>query len=222
MTPEINVLIYEKTDNPLLEARLRQREHWWVYISEETGKFSKVRARVNPADFLVTGQDLQTKIVCIQDETLTLSDHGCVDAVRFDDPRLSVLLPSNSKFITSRQKRISDRKNRKEVKVLLAAHHFVFHSKNIRDIAKVVNVTPETLTTWVFDEEGDWETALELWAYTGDPIPEGAREVRESLALNYAGKTWTKLFEALMDVCPFEVSSSLRTLRHFAEPLKFI
>ena len=61
MTPKINVLIYEKTDTSLLEARLRQREHWWVYVSEETGKLSKVRARVNPADFLVTGQDLQRR-----------------------------------------------------------------------------------------------------------------------------------------------------------------
>ena len=197
MTPKINVLTYEKIDDSLLEARLRQREHWWIYVSEKTGKLSKVRARVNPADFLVTGRDLETKIVCIQDETLILSDHGCVDAVRFDDPRLCVMLPSNSKFITKRQKRISDRKDRKDVKALFAAHHFIFHSKNIHDIAKVVNVTPETLTAWVFGEEGAWETALELWTYTGDPIPDGAREVRESLSLNYAEKDWTKLFETL-------------------------
>ena len=192
----INTLIYEKLDSSLLEEALRHAEHYWVYVSQKTGKLSKVRARVNPVGYLVTGHDMQTQIVCIQDEELTLSDHGCVDAVRFDDPRLSVLLPPE--FFDAKRKRISVRKDRKEVKMLCAAHHFVFHSKDIHDIAKIANIKPGTITSWVFAETNDnWETALAFWGYTGDPIPEGALEVRESLTLQHAETRWTKLFETL-------------------------
>ena len=92
MNPTINVLTVQKTDVSLIESKLRDAEHWWLYADKPTDRLSKIRARVNAVGYLVTGRDLQTKIVVIKDGLLTLSDHGCVDAVRFDDPRLCVFL----------------------------------------------------------------------------------------------------------------------------------
>ena len=180
----------------MLEERLRQREHTWLYVSPETHKLSKVKARVNPVGYLVTGYDIQTQIVCIKDETLTLSDHGCVDAVRFDDPRLRVLMPRE--YLAKRRERPERNRDIKGVKTLFAAHCFIFLSKDIHTIAKIVNVLPETLAAMIFSEDtDDWENALAFWGYTGDPIPDGALELRESATLKDAEERWVKLFETL-------------------------
>ena len=180
----------------MLEERLRHKEHNWLYVSPETNKLSKVRARVNPVGYLVTGYDLETKIVCIKDETLTLSDHGCADAVRFDDPRLSVLMPRE--YLSIRRERPERNRDVKGVKTLFAAHCFVFLSKDIDTIANIINVSPETLATMIFSEtDNDWENALAFWGFTGDSIPEGTLEIRESATLERTEHCWLKLFETL-------------------------
>lgn len=66
----------------------------WLYLND-AGELSSIRARVNTAGFLVVGRLQSTRIVVIRDGVLTLSDHGCTEAVRCDDERLSVLLPSD-------------------------------------------------------------------------------------------------------------------------------
>ena len=89
---DCNVLTVQRTSADMLCERLI-KEQWWIYPNPDEDKFSKVFARVNHAGYLVVGQDLDTRIVCIQDGLFTLSDHGCADAVRFDDPRIIVFLP---------------------------------------------------------------------------------------------------------------------------------
>ena len=90
-----NVISVQRTDADVLNARLKNL-NWWIYPNATDEKFSKIQARVNFAGYLVVGQDMQTRIVCIEDGVLTLSDNGCASAVRYDDPRLFVFLPTSS------------------------------------------------------------------------------------------------------------------------------
>ena len=94
-TPDahVNVLRVDRFDTESLHHRLKF-PHTWVYLNSETSSFSKIEnARVNAAGYIVVGRDLNTRIVCIKNDVLTLSDHGCAEAVRFDDSRMFVFLP---------------------------------------------------------------------------------------------------------------------------------
>ena len=88
-----NVLSVNRVNTETLIYRLKN-PHWWIFPNRDENKYSKVFARVNCAGYLVVGQDMDTRIVCIKDGVLTLSDHGCSEAVRLDDPRLFVFLSS--------------------------------------------------------------------------------------------------------------------------------
>ena len=80
---------------------------------------------------------------------------------------------------------------RKEIKIHFAAHHFVYHSKSSKEIAKVVNVAPHKVFLWSLTDE--WRKALKLWQYAGDPFVEDFYEYASSFT-NIEEK-WAQLFE---------------------------
>ena len=86
-----NVLTTQRADVDVLKDKLKQ-QRWWIYPNAKEGKFSKIQARVNGAGYLIVGGDNDTKIVCIENGVLTLSNNGCRSAVRFDDPRMFVFM----------------------------------------------------------------------------------------------------------------------------------
>ena len=68
----------------------------------------------------------------------------------------------------------------KYLKTLWSAHHFVHISKDVGDIAKVINLSPENVVKMM--QSRNWDEALRYWNYTlslGD--------------LNLAQRLWTEL-----------------------------
>ena len=68
------------------------------------------------------------------------------------------------------------------LKLLFAAHHYVFNSKDPKDIAKVLKVKKSKVQYWMKSYE--WIEALNYWSYrpkAGD--------------LNFAEKLWTQMIE---------------------------
>ena len=51
----------------------------------------------------------------------------------------------------------------KNLKMLFAAHHYVVHSKDIKEIARVINVNPIKLHQWMREHQDDWLECLAYW-----------------------------------------------------------
>ena len=68
------------------------------------------------------------------------------------------------------------------LKTIWGAHHFVFNSKDVADIAAVLNVSPERVVKLM--NSPYWDQALHFWNY----IPPAGD-------LNLAQKLWTELVE---------------------------
>lgn len=66
------------------------------------------------------------------------------------------------------------------LKMLFAAHHYVFHSKKIHNIARIVNVRPKALEKWM--RQDVWHQCLAYWGRS-----------RKSGDLNFAEKLWTEM-----------------------------
>lgn len=56
---------------------------------------------------------------------------------------------------------------RRNVRLHVVAHHFVFHSKSAREVGKVANLSPKRIVRWC--KTSQWRNALKLWGYTGCP-----------------------------------------------------
>ena len=68
------------------------------------------------------------------------------------------------------------------LKTLFGAHHFVYVSKDVADIASVINVSPQKVVELM--QSHSWDEALHYWNYT---LPLGD--------LNLSQKVWTELVE---------------------------
>ena len=90
------------------------------------------------------------------------------------------------------------RQMRKEIKMHFAAHHFVFHSKLAKDIAIVVNVSPERIVRWCNTK--NWRKALKMWGYAGDMFVEDYYDYTKS-SLTCIYEKWIHQFE-LADLEP--------------------
>lgn len=66
--------------------------HWWLFPNYVDGIYSKVYARVNIFGDLVVGTGGRTRLVCISNGRLTLSQSVSDDAVSVSDERLLVCL----------------------------------------------------------------------------------------------------------------------------------
>ena len=55
---------------------------------------------------------------------------------------------------------------KKLFKIFFAAHHFVYISKDIEEIARIVRVKKKTLEDWMTTPS--WNEALEFWGYSPD------------------------------------------------------
>ena len=66
--------------------------HWWLFPNYVDGVFSKVYARKNVVGDLVVGRGEATRLVCISNGRLTLSQWVSDDAVSASDERLLVCL----------------------------------------------------------------------------------------------------------------------------------
>ena len=72
----------------------------------------------------------------------------------------------------------------KHFKLLMAAHHHVFHTTDVDMIAFIININPRTLRKWMSSDT--WLECLEYWG----------RE--PSLGdFNKAKQSWFRLFETL-------------------------
>ena len=77
------------------------------------------------------------------------------------------------------------------LKTMWASHHFIFSSKDIADIATVVNISPDRLERMM--RSPNWDEALHYWGYR---IPAG------DLAL--AQKLWADMIERCEHINPVE------------------
>lgn len=66
--------------------------HWWLFPNYVEGIYSKVYARINIVGDLVVGRGERTRLVCISNGRLTLSQSISDDAVSASDTRLLVCL----------------------------------------------------------------------------------------------------------------------------------
>ena len=68
------------------------------------------------------------------------------------------------------------------LKLLFAAHHFVFKSRDLKEIADAVNVKVSKIEYWMRSKE--WHEALAFWGH--------APKIGD---LNFAEKLWTKMVQ---------------------------
>ena len=68
------------------------------------------------------------------------------------------------------------------LKTLWGAHHFIYSSKDVADIASVINVSPEKVVKLI--QSHNWDEVLLYWNYA---LPLGD--------LNLAQQLWTELVE---------------------------
>ena len=60
----------------------------------------------------------------------------------------------------------ADRELKKLIKILFAAHHYCYISKDVDEIARIVRVKKKTLEDWMTSPA--WYEALMLWGYSPD------------------------------------------------------
>lgn len=89
-------------------------------------------------------------------------------------------------------KKITARALRKNIKLEFAAYHFVFNSKSAKDIAEIINVSPETICRWCHTPE--WRKALKLWGYASCPFVSDYYDYMKS-SFDCVEDKWENLFE---------------------------
>ena len=96
----------------------------------------------------------------------------------------------------------ADRELKKLIKILFAAHHYIYISKDADEIAKIVRVKKKTLEGWMSSPA--WYEALMLWGYSPDL---GDLQVAE--------RVWKLMIEAGHDLIPIDFPDDLG--RYLAE-----
>lgn len=90
----------------------------------------------------------------------------------------------------------ADRELKKLVKILFAAHHYTYISKDVDEIAKVVRVKKRTLEGWITSPA--WYEALMLWGYSPD-IGD----------LRVAERVWRLMIDCGHDLMPIDFPDDL-------------
>ena len=93
------------------------------------------------------------------------------------------------------------------LKLLFAAHHFVYKSKDIHEIASVVNIKVDIVEEWM--QSFDW---LEALAYWGNRPKAGDFQVTE--------RCWTDMTENCEDLFPINYPDVPKSLSHSQETLE--
>ena len=94
------------------------------------------------------------------------------------------------------------------LKLLFAAHHFVFNSKDPSEIASVVNKKVDTVASWM--QSYEWIEAISYWQ--GNRPTEGD--------LNLAEKLWTEMLENGEDLFPVDYPDKPAGIKHAVEVLE--
>ena len=87
------------------------------------------------------------------------------------------------------------------LKTIWGAHHFVYGSKDVADIAAVINVSPEKVVKMM--QSRNWDEALLYWNYT-PPLGD----------LNLAQRLWTELVEKDEHINLVEYPEKPRNLKY--------
>ena len=82
-------------------------------------------------------------------------------------------------------------------KIFFAAHHFVYISKDIDEIARIVRVKKKTLEGWMTSPL--WHEALEFWGYSPPDLGD----------LRVAERVWKLMIECGHDLFPIEFADDL-------------
>ena len=82
-------------------------------------------------------------------------------------------------------------------KIFFAAHHFVYISKDIDEIARIVRVKKKTLEGWMTSPL--WHEALEFWGYSPPDLGD----------LRVAERVWKLMIEYGHDLFPIEFPDDL-------------
>ena len=82
----------------------------------------------------------------------------------------------------------------RKLKQLWAAHHYIFHTHDIEEIAKVVNVSVPKLQRWM--KTPYWEQALAFWSSSPNVFDPSltAEDIRAG-DFKLAYQVWTDLIE---------------------------
>ena len=96
----------------------------------------------------------------------------------------------------------ADRELKKLIKILFAAHHYCYISKDVDEIARIVRVKKKTLEGWMTSPA--WYEALMLWGYSPD-----------SGDLRVAERVWKLMVESGHDLSPIDFPDDLS--RYIAE-----
>ena len=95
------------------------------------------------------------------------------------------------------------------LKMLFAAHHYVFNSKDPKAIADVLKVKKSKIQWWMKSHE--WIEAITYW--------QGSRPAIEG-DLNLAEKVWTEIIENGEDLCPVDYPDKPIGIKHAVEVLE--
>lgn len=87
----------------------------------------------------------------------------------------------------------------RKIKTLWATHHFLYHSKDIDDIAKAVNASPKKIELWAKDTY--WKACLDFWN-DGISPKQITPYQREKSDLNKAFQVWRVVIENGFDLFP--------------------
>ena len=96
----------------------------------------------------------------------------------------------------------TDRELKKLIKILFAAHHYIYISKDVDEIARIVRVKKKTLEGWMTSPV--WYEALTLWGYSPDLGD-----------LRVAEHVWKLMIESGHDLSPIDFPDDLS--RYIAE-----
>ena len=90
----------------------------------------------------------------------------------------------------------TERELKEVLKIFFAAHHFVYISKDLDEIARIVRVKKKTLEGWL--DSPLWHEALMLWGYSPD-IGD----------LRVAERVWKLMIECGHDLFPIDFADDL-------------
>lgn len=79
-TQTLNVISLHSVNSETYHPYLKQELNW-MYLNTAENKCSTIRARINSAGYLVVGEDMQTRIVCLENHQLYYSDTVCQSRV---------------------------------------------------------------------------------------------------------------------------------------------
>ena len=106
------------------------------------------------------------------------------------------------------QTRCKRRRAVKKIKIYAATHHMLYVSQITDDIAKAVNVAPQTIEKWA-QGSSIWKDAVKFWQGHDDchvqPVasPEEARQLeKQSRSFNKASRVWKQMIQHGQDLFP--------------------